>query len=289
MKLYPCCKINMGLNIIRRRNDGYHDLETVFVPVPWCDELEITASDTFSFSQSGIEIEGDVENNMVVKAYRLVQQQAPHAVGNVEIRLTKNIPFGAGLGGGSSDAAFTILMLNNLFQLGFTHDFMRSLASSIGADCAFFIDCQPAYATGIGDILRPLGFNPLQGYKLILIKPNVAVSTAEAYRGITPRQQDSSPFQEGLLPELLRKPIENWRDTVTNDFEESVFINHQHLAMLKKMMYEAGALYAAMSGSGSTIYGVFSNDGSPHSTPQPIDTYLKSNPESKIFQTIIQS
>ena len=258
MITHPNCKINLGLQVVRRREDGYHDLQTVFVPVPLCDELEIVPSERFSFSQSGINIDCNPEDNIVVKAFRLMQRECNNRLPDVEIRLHKHIPFGAGLGGGSSDAAFTLRMLNDIFDIGMDKGRLRYLAAKLGADCAFFIDNVAVYATGIGDNLAPLGFNPLEGYKLVLVKPDEAVSTAEAYRGVTKREASGMPCPD--IPPLLAKPVETWRDTIVNDFETNVFKNHPRLKELKDTLYRAGALYAAMSGSGSTIYGIFNRD-----------------------------
>ena len=263
MKTTPNCKINLGLQVMRRREDGYHDLETLFIPVPLCDELEINPSENFSFSQSGIAIGCKTEDNIVVKAFRLMQHECGNSLPDVNIHLHKQIPFGAGLGGGSSDAAFTLRMLNDIFGLGFSADRLRTLAARLGADCAFFIDNEPAFATGIGDRLTPLGFNPLARHKLLIIKPNEAVSTAEAYRGVTPREQAGTKSSISL-PEAARLPIEQWNETIVNDFEASVFKTHPLLKELKESLLANGAKYAAMSGSGSTIYGIFDiNDDIP--------------------------
>lgn len=261
MKAYPNCKINIGLNVVRRRDDGYHDLESVFVPVPLCDELEINASESFSLVQDGIDVGCYPEDNIVVQAFRLMKRECGPRLPDVAIRLTKHIPFGAGLGGGSSDAAFTLRMLNELFALGLDNCRLRELAAKLGADCPFFVDNQPAYITGIGDKIEPLGFNPLQGYTLLMVKPDVAVSTAEAYGGITPRncRNDISLDAEPLTA-TLRLPPDQWQGVVVNDFEPSVLGNHPQLARIKKDIYAAGALYAAMSGSGSTIFGIFHKD-----------------------------
>ncbi len=255
----PNCKINLGLHVMRRRSDGYHDLETVFVPVPLCDTLDISPAESFNFIQDGIALDGDTENNLVAKAYRLMQQKFGERIPVCCIRLTKKIPTGAGLGGGSSDAAFTIKMLNTLAGLGLTSTAMEALAAQLGADCAFFINNQAAFATGIGDRLAPLGFNPLTGYKLLMVKPDEAVSTAEAYGGITPRERRSN-IQPCDLTITIKRPAEEWKNLVVNDFEETVFTKHPHLAEIKQTLYDTGALYAAMSGSGSTMYGIFGSD-----------------------------
>ena len=252
---YPNCKINLGLHVVRRRDDGYHDLQTVFYPVPLCDELVIVPAEKFSFSQTGIAVDCNAEDNIVVKAFRLMKLENGNRLPDVEIRLDKRIPFGAGLGGGSSDAAFTLRMLNDLFNLGMDNSRLRSLASRLGADCPFFIDNEPSYATGIGDILSPLGFNPLKNHRLVVVKPDESVSTAEAYRGISPRESTGLTCPD--LLSLLREPVECWRNTIVNDFETTVFKGHPLLSRIKEKLYEEGALYAAMSGSGSAVYGIF--------------------------------
>jgi 4-diphosphocytidyl-2-C-methyl-D-erythritol kinase len=244
---------------MRKRDDSYHDLETIFVPVSLHDELDISPANTFSFIQDGIAIDGNPDSNLVVRAYHLLQQHSGSRLGNVKIRLTKKIPTGAGLGGGSSDAAFTLVMLNKIFNLGIQTKTLQSLAAKLGADCAFFIENIAAFATGIGDQLSPLPLNPLLNYKLLLVKPDEFVSTAEAYRDITPRSQrtHSEPID---LRKALDNDIHLWKNTIVNDFENSVFPKHPRLKKIKSELYDAGALYAAMSGSGATIYGIFPNN-----------------------------
>lgn len=246
---------------MRKREDGYHDLQTVFLPLPLCDELEIVPSGTFAFSQSGIPIDGDAGDNLVVKAWRMMQQESGGRVGNVSIHLTKHIPFGAGLGGGSSDAAFAIKMIDELFDLHFPAAKLREIAAKLGADCPFFIDNRPAYATGKGEILQPLDGISANGYSMLLVKPDEAVSTAEAYRGVTPRLNRNDRISIHL-PDALKRPVETWRETVVNDFEESVFRSHPRIGALKEQLYSLGALYAAMSGSGASVYGIFNQDTS---------------------------
>ena len=268
MICYPNCKINFGLHVVRKREDGYHDLETIFLPAPLHDTLVIEKSDTFRFSQDGISIDGNPEDNLVVKAYRLMQKEA--GIGNVDIRLTKAIPFGAGLGGGSSDAAFTLRMLDELFGLRFGREKLIDMASRLGADCAFFIDNVPAYATGIGDNLTPLGFNPIEGMELRIEKPEgETVSTAEAYRGVRPREskyergmenmprRDEASHSAALLVEAAKEQPERWKELIVNDFEESVFANHPRIAQLKQRYYDEGAVYASMTGSGAAVFGLW--------------------------------
>ncbi len=260
---YPNCKINLGLHVVERRPDGYHNLETLFLTVPLCDELEIVPAEAFGFEQEGIAVEGAVENNLCMKALRLLQKDYPQ-VANVQMRLRKQIPFGAGLGGGSADAAFVLVMLNELFSLQLSTETLRGYASRLGADCAFFVENRAAYATGIGDQLQPCDVSVLRGYRLLLWKPDEAVSTVEAYRGIVPRNQRTDALATPDLREVLQQPIETWRESMLNDFEETVFRNHPCLAELKEAMYAGGARYAAMSGSGATVFGLFDAD-----TPLP--------------------
>ena len=252
MTEHPNCKINIGLNIVSKRPDGYHNLESVFYPIPLCDDLEIEKADTFSFVQDGNTLDCTDDNNLCVKAFKLMKSRYPE-LGNVRIRLTKHIPSGAGLGGGSTDAAFTLKMLNSLFHLGLTTPQMQSLASQLGADCTFFIENKTALVTQKGDVFQDSPLD-LTGYRLLLVKPDVGVSTAEAYRNIVPAP---APFD---LRNLGSTPMEEWKQSVTNDFEKSVFEKLPVLAQIKKEMYVHGALYASMSGSGSTIYGIFAPD-----------------------------
>lgn len=255
MLSFPNCKINLGLHVVSKRPDGYHNLETLFLPVPLTDKLEINISETNSFSQDGIPIAGNPNDNLCVKAYNLLRESYPEQVGSVTIHLKKNIPFGAGLGGGSADAAFTLKMLNELFSLQLSSDELRAFAARLGADCPFFIDNQPAYATGIGDLLEPFPIN-LSGYALLLVKPQDAVSTKEAYSGIVPRDKrtDINPVD---LKAALCQPVDLWKEMVVNDFEDSVFPAHPAIAAIKQQLYDCGATYAAMSGSGSTVFGLF--------------------------------
>ncbi|MBO4306953.1 MAG: 4-(cytidine 5'-diphospho)-2-C-methyl-D-erythritol kinase [Bacteroidales bacterium] len=259
MKTNPNCKINLGLHVVRRRDDGYHDIESLFLPIPLSDELEIVKADNFTFQQDGIILDCNMDDNVVLRAYHMLRESYGNSVSNVSIRLKKNIPFGAGLGGGSSDAAFTLKMLNDLFNLDISLADLRAMASRIGADCTFFIDNKPSFVSGIGDQLSPLDFNPIDGFRLILVKPSEAVSTADAYRGITTRQQ-SGIVAPMPLTEAVKQPINDWHRLVVNDFEATVFKTHPRLKAIKESLYDAGALYAAMSGSGATIFGLFASD-----------------------------
>ena len=258
MILYPNCKINIGLRVIGKRADGYHDLETIFYPVQGLsDVLEVTRSTAFSFEQTGLVVDCPAEQNLIVKCYRQMQDRYPQIV-NVRIRFEKRIPFGAGLGGGSSDAAHMAIALNELFELGLSREQLAAEVSTLGADCAFFVYNTPCLAEGIGERLKPIPFS-LSGFRLVMLKPDIHVSTREAYAGI--RLSGDQPS----LAELVHKgvaPIDLVRhaDIIYNDFERTVFPLHPALADIKKRLQDAGAMYAAMSGSGSTVYGVFEND-----------------------------
>lgn len=269
MILYPNCKINLGLRVIRKRPDGYHDLETVFVPIYGLhDELEVVINDEMSaatplndgliFRQEGIAVDCPAEDNLIVKCYHLFKAKYPQ-IGAVVVRFKKNIPFGAGLGGGSSDAAHMAIALNELFELGLTKEELAAEVKPLGADCPFFIYNTPCYAEGIGDQLTPIDLD-LNGIRIVLIKPNEGVSTREAYSGIT-----KHPEVEGQMKSILyqAKPVDALSGEAgpfVNDFEETVFPLHPQIAAIKKRLLDAGAFYASMSGSGSTVFGLFKND-----------------------------
>ncbi|MDY5968900.1 MAG: 4-(cytidine 5'-diphospho)-2-C-methyl-D-erythritol kinase [Bacteroidales bacterium] len=256
MIAYPNCKINLGLHIIRRRIDGYHNLETVFLPVPLHDTLELVADKDFSFLLKGAPLDCDTENNLCTKAYRLLKADFP-MMGNVRMTLKKNIPTGAGLGGGSSDAAFTLKMLNQLFSLGLEKPQLENYAARLGADCAFFVGNQAAYGTGIGDKLETIDMSALEGWGIVIAKPDDAVSTAEAYRGVSPRNLwEHNPHVD--LRQVLSRPVAEWRDKVVNDFENSIFPLHPAIAKCKEELYKTGAVYASMTGSGAAVFGLFS-------------------------------
>ena len=257
MKLYPNCKINIGLRVVRKREDGYHDLETIFYPVYGLhDELEVQPSDEFVFLQEGITVDCLPTDNLIYKVYARMRDRYPQ-IGNVTISFKKNIPFGAGLGGGSSDAAHMAMALNEIFALGLTKEQLAQELSPLGADCPFFIYNTPCYAEGIGDKLTPIDLD-LSGLRLIMIKPECGVSTKEAYGGIVPKGtcEHFAPFINPLEPFLFLEHL----PLLTNDFEETVCKVHPELADIKKRLQDAGALYAAMSGSGSTIFGLFECD-----------------------------
>ena len=252
MITYPNAKINLGLNIVEKRPDGYHNLETIFYPINLQDALEVTKLDDekeYSLTLSGTPIEGETDDNLVVKAYRLLKADYPD-MAPVNIHMFKHIPTGAGLGGGSSDAAFMIKLLNEKFHLNISVEKMEEYASRLGADCAFFIKNQPVFASGIGNIFEPVQLS-LKGYYLVLVKPDIFVSTKEAYALVKPHKPTVS------LKDIVRMPVETWRATMKNDFEESVFARYPEIAAIKDKLYDMGAIYASMSGSGSSVFGIF--------------------------------
>ena len=253
MKTTPNCKINLGLHVVGKRPDGYHDLQTIFVPVhSFCDELVIepTPDSRTTMHQDGITLDNAPDDNLCIRAYRLLHDE--FGIPPVTIRLTKHIPFGAGLGGGSSDAAFTLKMLNEMFSLGLSTSDLEQRAARLGADCAFFIQNRPAYATGIGDQLEPLDLDFTAYHIVVEIPPAEHVSTREAYAGLH--------IQGGIRPDLRQavcQPVAVWRNLIVNDFEDSVFPAHPAIAALKDDMYRRGALYASMTGSGAAVFGLF--------------------------------
>jgi 4-diphosphocytidyl-2-C-methyl-D-erythritol kinase len=252
MITFPNAKINLGLNITEKRADGYHNLETVFYPVPMEDALEITVAGSseckFIWHQSGRAIAGKAEDNLAVKAYLLLDRDFD--LPPVEIYLYKHIPLGAGLGGGSANAAFMLKLLNERFELRLDEKKLEEYAAILGADCAFFIKNTPAFAEGIGDILSPVSLS-LQGYGLVVVKPDIFVSTREAFSLVCPRQPECS------LKELIAQPVSAWKGLIKNDFEESVFPQYPIIGEVKQELYKQGAVYAAMSGSGASVFGLF--------------------------------
>lgn len=248
MIAFPNAKINIGLNITRRRPDGYHNLETIFYPITINDALEIIPADELSFEASGLGIPGRAEDNLCLKGYHLLK--ADFDLQPVKIHLHKHIPIGAGLGGGSSDAAFFIKLMNQEFSLNLSNEQMRDYARKLGADCAFFIEGKPVYAFGKGDEFEPVDLD-LSAYHLALVMPPAHVSTAEAYRGVKPQPSERS------LKELIALPVGEWKQYIRNDFEVSIFKNHPVIRGVKSALYEAGALYVCMSGSGASVFGIF--------------------------------
>jgi 4-diphosphocytidyl-2-C-methyl-D-erythritol kinase len=256
--LQPNAKVNLGLHITGRREDGYHLLQTALVPVPELhDTLSITAASELTqpeLSVVGVTLSGDPNDNLVIRAWRLLKEWSP-TLPAVGVLLEKRIPAGAGLGGGSSDAAAMLRGLVELFELDISHDQLATLALTLGADVPFFLINEPRYATGIGEVLSPLDVD-LKGYQIELITPAIHSDTREAYRNLKPEHWSGNR----QLNALLKQPVATWRDTVRNDFEPSVFKRYPVLAELKESLYQRGAVYASMSGSGSAIYGLFERD-----------------------------
>ena len=251
-EFFPIAKINIGLYVTRRREDGYHDLETIFYPIPLHDNLSISplkmSNAPYQLQTAGHKIEGNSDDNLIVKVYKQLAEEFD--LPPLEIYLYKRIPMGAGLGGGSSDAAAMIKLLNETFDLGLSTEDMERRVARLGADCAFFVQGKPAFATGIGDILSPIELS-LSGMHLVLVKPDIFVSTKEAYGDIVP----ATPEHD--LLKAIKAPITDWRHTVSNNFEKNVFRLHPEIAAIKQTLYDMGAVYASMSGSGSTVFGLF--------------------------------
>lgn len=248
MVTFPNAKINIGLQIIEKRLDGFHNIASCFYPVGWCDVLEIVESDELKFSTSGIQIPGDSNQNLCLKAYQLLK--ADFDLPPVAMHLLKIVPIGAGLGGGSADAAFALKLLNDKFQLQLSHTQLEDYARKLGSDCAFFIQNKPQYCYNKGDEFGNIALS-LKGKSIVLVYPNLHISTAEAYANVLP-QKPTVDIREGL-----EKPIAEWKNFIVNDFENGLFKKYEILPTIKAKMYELGALYAAMTGSGSTIYGIF--------------------------------
>jgi len=253
MLCFPNAKINLGLNIVSKRVDGYHNLETIFYPIAINDALEVVpaAGEKGIFRQSGILLDGNPEQNLVVKAYSLLKKE--YVLPEVDIYLRKNIPFGAGLGGGSADAAFMLTLLNNIYELNIPENQLEELASRLGADCPFFIRNKPVFATGIGNVFTPIDLS-LKGYFIVLVKPDIHVSTKEAYELVNPKSPAVS------LLEIIKNPPETWKDIMINDFEASVFVKYPAINDIKEKLYDFGAVYASMSGSGSSVFGIFKEE-----------------------------
>jgi 4-diphosphocytidyl-2-C-methyl-D-erythritol kinase len=260
MLFFPNCKINLGLNILRRRDDGYHDLDTVFYPLPLRDVLELIRSpEKTTFTAYGLPIPGDPDANLCLKARHLLSLDFP-TLPPVHIHLYKNIPIGAGLGGGSSDGAHTLLALNRQFQLGLTREQLLTYAAHLGSDCAFFIANTPAIGTGRGNQLEPIPID-LSAYSFVLVDPQVHIGTAQAFSLCTPGSKNAP------IKDIIGQPIDNWRGQLVNDFEEPLFRIHPHLREIKDTLYHAGAHYASLTGSGSAFYGIFEKNQAPSANP----------------------
>jgi 4-diphosphocytidyl-2-C-methyl-D-erythritol kinase len=264
MITFPNAKINIGLNIIEKRSDGFHNIESVFYPVGWKDVLEISPTEAsvspnpsskergVLFASSGLEIPGSTENNLILKAYNLINSefriQNPELI---KVHLHKVIPMGAGMGGGSADGAFALKMFNEIYELGLSNNELRNFARKLGSDCAFFIENKPVFCHQKGDQFEDFDLD-LKGMYIVLVNPNIHISTAEAYSGVTPQKPKIS------LKEALKLPINEWKNVVKNDFEEKLLIKYPTIAQIKQNLYDAQAVYASMTGSGSTVYGIFS-------------------------------
>jgi 4-diphosphocytidyl-2-C-methyl-D-erythritol kinase len=247
----PNSKINLGLRVVSRRPDGYHNLETVFYPISLCDELTLETADKDEFFLEGIPVDGNPMNNLVMRVLQLLREEG-RVIPPLRVTLKKNIPSGAGLGGGSSDAAFMLKMLNEMFSLGLTVKEMEQWISRLGADCAVFIQNKPVFAEGIGNLFTPIDLS-LSGWHFVLIKPDDFVSTKEAYSLIKPKRPNTSLIQ------LVNEDVNMWREKILNDFETSVFPRHPRVKDIRDELYEMGATYAAMSGSGSSVFGLFAH------------------------------
>ena len=255
MIVFPNCKINLGLNIPRKREDGFHDIETVFYPVQFTDALEVitnTQSDSpVEFTQTGLKVDSNTDDNLCIKVYRLLKKDFPQLPA-VKIHLHKVIPMGAGLGGGSADAAFMLKLLNTKFNLNLSTPQLIQYSLQLGSDCPFFIMNKPCYATGRGEVLEELIIN-LSAYKIVLINPGIHINTGWAFSQITPTPSKRS------VKEIIQQPIETWKAELVNDFETPVFSAHPEIKEIKEVLYEQGTVYAAMSGSGSTVFGIFNS------------------------------
>ncbi|CAN5851096.1 4-(cytidine 5'-diphospho)-2-C-methyl-D-erythritol kinase [soil metagenome] len=261
MIIFPNAKLNLGLNILRKRLDGFHDLESCFYPVSWCDALEVLPGEEVTIGLSGIPVPGDPDTNLCLKAYHLLRQD--HALPPVRLHLHKVIPIGAGLGGGSADGAFALKMLNTLFSLHLSDDELEEYARSLGSDCAFFIRNKPVYALIKGDVFEPVSVD-LSGQVCAIVYPRIHITTAEAYRQVKPLEPTSD------LKESLQQGIRTWKDTVKNDFEAALFPRYPILREIKEQLYAEGALYASLTGSGSAVYGIFAKEAEPRlSFPGP--------------------
>jgi 4-diphosphocytidyl-2-C-methyl-D-erythritol kinase len=271
MICFPIAKINLGLHVINKRADGFHTIETVFYPIMFCDMLEIVQAkgkmqkpkgessnskgeiQKVEFFSDGIKVDGNIEDNLVYKAYQLLDKEFD--LPPIKCFLYKKIPMGAGLGGGSSDAAYAIKLLNDVFDLKMSTDKMKNDASQIGSDCAFFIESKPAYVFGRGNELENFEID-LSKYYLVLLYPNIHSNTSMAYKNVLKRDEF---YEKESLKYLLKQPIKNWKDTIENDFEKSIFEAIPSLSKIKQQLYDCGALYASMSGSGSAMFGIFEN------------------------------
>jgi 4-diphosphocytidyl-2-C-methyl-D-erythritol kinase len=256
MLAFPNAKINLGLHVLEKRTDGFHNIETVFYPVKWSDALEIIpaqkkSAKSVQFNATGIKIIGSKNKNLCVKAYELLKEK--YDLPSVQMHLHKSVPIGSGLGGGSSDATNTILLLNKVFNLGINNKELEERGSNLGSDCAFFVRNKPTLAKGRGNVFEEINLS-LKGYFIVIVKPDVHISTADAYKNVSPDVKRKS------LKEFISKPVEEWKEMLVNDFEKNVFKKYPEVKYLKEELYNLGADYASMSGSGSAVYGLFKNE-----------------------------
>jgi len=249
MVSFPNCKINLGLNIVNKRDDGYHDIETFFFPIPLKDALEVIEKEKFEFSTSGFSIEGEPEKNLCIKAYDLLKKDFPK-LPTVQMHLHKAIPMGAGLGGGSADGTFTLKLLNKKFGLSLSEKQLINYSLQLGSDCPFFILSKPFFATGRGEILEQTELD-LSEYKFLIVHPPIHISTAWAFSTIKPFKPVKS------IKQIIQQSISTWKTELINYFEKPVFENHPEIKIIKDKLYHEGAIYASMSGSGSAVYGIF--------------------------------
>ena len=252
MLSFSNAKINLGLNIVNKRDDGYHDIESVFYPIPWADVLEVLPASDFSLETSGLPIPGKPESNLIVKAFQLLKDTRL-LKSNVRIHLHKILPMGAGIGGGSSNGAFTLKLINDVLQLNLDTETLEKYAEKLGSDCPFFIRNEPKFCFGKGTQFEDVELS-LKGRFLIMINPEIHISTQEAYAGITPRKPKIP------IKEIIQLPINEWRNVLANDFEAPIVIKYPEIKKIKDTLYQNGALYASMTGSGSTVYGIFESE-----------------------------
>ncbi len=260
MIVFPNCKINLGLNILKKREDGFHELETIFYPIPIHDILEIVllkklrGQPGIPFSVSGLEIDSIKNSNLCIKALKLLKKKIPQ-MPSVQLHLHKVIPAGSGLGGGSSDAAFTLKVLNEICGLNLSKEQLLIYAAQLGSDCPFFMTNKPCFSKGRGELLEEINLD-LSPYKIVLVKPDISISTRVAFTGIEPATPEIS------IKEIIKKPISAWKAQLKNDFEKTVLLQYPGIEKIKNDMYSAGAVYSSLSGSGSTVYGIFSKERS---------------------------
>jgi 4-diphosphocytidyl-2-C-methyl-D-erythritol kinase len=269
--LFPNCKINLGLNILSKREDGFHDIATVFYPVHITDALEIihapSNSQSINFTSSGIVVDGNIDDNICIKAYYLLQKDFPQ-IPAITMHLHKSIPLGAGLGGGSADGAFTLKLLNDKFKLNLSNEQLIKYALQLGSDCPFFIINKPCFATNRGELLKEIKID-LPNYQILIVNPGIHINTGWAFSEITPALPKHS------IEAIIQQPIITWKSDLLNDFEIPVFEKYPAIKSIKEQLYKNGAIYASMSGSGSSVFGIFEKDNLPD-MPFPTTYFVRS-------------